>query len=48
MSLCFKLDDGCFLKFNAFYDYGEAYLLDKDMKLIYIPSSQLKDMVILE
>lgn len=47
-SFCFKLDDGCFLKFNAFYDYGEAYLLDKDMNLIYIPSSQLRDMVILE
>ena len=47
-SFCFKLDDGCVLKFNAFYDYGEVYLLDKDMNLIYIPSSQLKDMVILE
>ena len=47
-SFCFKLDNGCFLQFNAFYDYGEAYLLDMDMNLIYIPSSQLKDMVSLD
>ena len=47
-SFCFKLDNGCFLQFNAFLDYGEAYLLDMDMNLIYIPSSQLKDMVSLD
>ena len=47
-SFCFKLDDGCFLQFNAFYDYGEVYLLDMGMNLIYIPSSQLKDMVSLD
>ena len=47
-SFCFRFDDGCFLQFNAFYDYGEAYLLDKDMNLIYIPSSQLKDMMSLD
>ena len=47
-SFCFKLDNGCFLQFNAFFDYGEAYLLDMDMNLIYIPSSQLKDMVSLD
>ena len=47
-SFGFRFDDGCFLQFNAFYDYGEVYLLHKDMNLIYIPSSQLKDMMSLD
>lgn len=44
-SFAFKLDNGQYLSFNAFFDFCEVYLLDKDMNIITVPRNTICSMI---